>query len=136
MAYRTKQRKHLEEFFESHHDRTFTVEQIKDGLSDASVSLSAIYRNLAILEKEGKVHKTTVPGQREAYYQYVGCVHCHGHIHMHCVDCGATTHLEEEGAEALLHDVLSASSFSVDPTSTVLYGVCGECALKRQKEGK
>ncbi|MCR5348145.1 MAG: transcriptional repressor [Bacilli bacterium] len=129
-AYHTQQRKALEEFFESRHDHAFSVEEIVKGLG-GKASVSAIYRNLSALEKEGKVRKTTVPGEREAYFQYVGCVHCHGHIHMTCVDCGATTHLDEEVAASILKNVSASSSFAIDPTATVLYGVCQECAKKR-----
>ena len=128
MGYRTKQKEILERFFEGHHHGSFTVEEIFAAVGDQGISLSAIYRNLAELEKEGGLLKTTPQGSTKAHYQYVGCEHCKGHIHMHCIECGKTTHLPDNGADKVLADAYDASGFEIDPTTTVLYGVCKECA--------
>ena len=128
MAYKTKQRELIAKFFEENPDEAFSVEDISSKLTEKGISLSAIYRNLADLTKEGRVRKISKPDCREAYYQMIDCDHCRGHIHMHCVECGKTTHLDDNGANALLKDVLSSSSFSVDAGATVLYGVCGDCS--------
>lgn len=134
MAYKTHQRQTLLTFFEDHPDHSFSVTEIAEALKDQGISISAIYRNLAELEKDNRVRKTTRSGSREAYYQILDCDHCRGHIHMHCMECGKTTHLEEKEADALLN-VLGDTNFSVDTGATVLYGVCGECS-SHHKEGK
>ena len=127
MEYKTKQREWIIGFLEAHHDDSFTVSEIKDGLAELPVSVSAIYRNLAELEKDGKVRKASVSGSREAHYQYVDCPSCRGHVHVHCLSCGKTTHLDDEAAEAL-QSALSKEAFALDAGSTVLYGVCDSCA--------
>ena len=124
------------EFFESHHHESFTVEEIFAALNGQGISLSAIYRNLAELEKDGGLIKTVPQGSREAHYQFVGCDHCKGHIHLHCVECGKTTHLSDLGANKVARNALSDSGFEVDPTATVLYGVCKDCASRRHQEGR
>lgn len=136
MTYKTKQRERIARFFEENPDQAFSAEDIASVLNEEGVSLSAIYRNLAALEKERKVRKFTKAGSREAYYQMVDCDHCRGHIHMHCVECGKTSHLDDSSASALLQDVLTGSSFSVDAGATVLYGVCGDCAAHHHEGSK
>ena len=128
MGYRTKQREILLSFFEAHHDQSFCVEEIAQALGQEGISVSAIYRNIAELEKEKRLSKSFRSGSHVAYYQLIDCVHCRGHIHMRCVECGKTTHLNEESASRLLSGVLSSSNFSIDPNTTVLYGLCGDCA--------
>lgn len=135
MAYKTKQRELIIRFFETHHDESFSAAQIAEAIKEEGVSLSAIYRNLSDLEKDGRVRKVTKQGTHESFYQYMDCHDCRGHIHLHCVECGATTHLDEKESSALINNVLSSSSFTVDQGSTVLYGVCSDCAKHQHGEG-
>ena len=57
MSYKTKQRDVILKFFEKNHDKNFTVTEIFENVKNENISLSAIYRNLAELEKAGKVRK-------------------------------------------------------------------------------
>ena len=135
MGYKTKQRDALLRILEEHHDEMLSVTEIAAALEGEAVSLASIYRNLAELEKEGAVRKVAKSGYREAYYQYVDCDTCKGHIHLSCVECGATEHLDEEAADSIASSLASNAHFALDPDSTVLYGVCGKCLARHKVEG-
>ena len=133
MTYKTKQRELMLAFFESHHHDSFSVEQLFEQLKGEGISLSSIYRNLSELEKDGSVHKVIPQGAREAYYQFVGCEHCRGHIHVQCVECGKTVHLPDEEASKIAKQAKDSLGFELDPTSTVFYGLCKECSAHHSR---
>ena len=136
MAYKTKQRDALLHYLGEHHDETFSVTEIAKALQGQNISLASIYRNLSELEKEGAVRKVARSGYRESYYQYVDCSSCKGHIHLSCVSCGNTEHLDEAAASSLVSSLASSAHFALDPDSTVIYGVCGECLAKQKAKGE
>ena len=55
--YSTRQRKAMLDYLIQHKDESVTANQIAAGLEESGVSISAVYRNLASLEEEGKVTK-------------------------------------------------------------------------------
>ncbi|MBQ2581742.1 MAG: transcriptional repressor, partial [Ruminococcus sp.] len=66
-VYTTKQRTLLLELLRSHADETLSAEEIAKMLGSEGVSISAIYRNLAALESEGKLQRVTKGGSRRVY---------------------------------------------------------------------
>lgn len=125
--YKTEQRKHLQDFFSEHPHEMFSAKEIEEVLGKESVSISAVYRNLAELEKEGIVRRCTKNGSRETFYQYIATENCKGHIHMTCKKCGTTIHMKLEDSDALAKNAMKYKNFIVDKTDTVLIGVCGKC---------
>ena len=121
--YMTRQRRALLDYLSAHADETLSAREIAAAL--AGVSASAVYRNLAALETEGKLRR--VKGAREAAYQYVGAASCRGRVHLKCKRCNRTFHMDERGAERLVGVVEQAEGFAVDKGDTVLYGVCELC---------
>jgi len=128
--YLTRQRKILLDFLAENSDRQLTARQISDALQDSGVSLSAVYRNLAALEKEGELRRDVREGARDAVYRYVGSEECRESIHLLCKRCGQSIHMKESDTEALLSGVLKNSGFRIDRTDTVLYGICDRCERK------
>jgi Fur family ferric uptake transcriptional regulator len=124
--YITKQRKILTEYLSEHPDESLSANQIAEAL-ESKISKSAVYRNLADMEAEGKVRKTAQGSGREVYYQYTDNEHCRGHLHMSCKKCGKTYHMEDSIAELLVEGLSEKENFSIDKSETVLYGICGEC---------
>ena len=57
--YSTRQREALLAFLNAHGHELLSASQIADGLRAQQVSISAVYRNLADLEREGKVRHCT-----------------------------------------------------------------------------
>ena len=127
MSYQTEQRKILIDFFNRNKDKMFSAEEISNKLKDSNISVSAVYRNLSALENSGKVRKTTKSGDRKAYYQFVDCDSCKGHLHMSCKKCGKTLHLNKNDESLLLNSALQNSNFEINTNETILYGICKNC---------
>ena len=124
-AYATEQRKLMMLFLECRADECFSASEIAEALSDASVSLSAVYRNLAYLEREGLITRRVKEGRRESLYQFVAAPSCQNCLHLSCVKCGSVRHMQA----ASLEDLVS-NAFTLDCKKTVLYGVCRDCTEK------
>lgn len=127
MNYKTSQRKRLQELFASAPNKAFTAKEISSMLSDANISTSAIYRNLAALVQEGTIKRSVIKNNREALYQYVGCSHHCDKIHLSCVVCGKITHIDVNTSAALEKSISRSDGFRIDHTKTVIYGTCKSC---------
>ena len=125
--YLTKQRKLLLDFLAEHTDETLSAGQIADALSGKEISTSAIYRNLAALEQEGRLKRSARPRSQEAYYRFTDDEECRGHLHLSCLRCGKTVHVEEAETDALTHQLAKSEGFALDREDTVLYGICADC---------
>lgn len=125
--YRTRQRTLLLDFLQSHPDEPLSAGQISEAVEGESISPSAVYRNLAELENEGKVRRLSRGGSREAFFQYIDAPDCRDCVHLSCIQCGRTFHMTAPGAARLLRDVEKSEMFRVDRSETVLYGVCRDC---------
>ena len=126
--YSTKQRKLLTDYLASHPDSLLSADEITDALEASGISRSAVYRNLAALEADGKIRRASKEGDRRVYFQYLDVEDCKDAIHLFCKKCGKTIHMESSAAEALVKSIEGTQSFTLDKTETVLYGTCGECA--------
>ncbi len=129
--YMTHQRKVLYSFFQKNLDKQFAVRDITEALQESDISLSAVYRNLASLEKNGLIRRSIKEGSRECIYQYIHPEECHSHIHMECQDCGDSFHLDDSIAEKMREAVRSISGFTVSNPKTVLYGKCKDCGTEK-----
>ena len=69
LNYSTRQRKALLAYLSRHPDELLSARQIAAALEQEKISLSAVYRNLAQLEAEEKVRRSSKTGTREVYYQ-------------------------------------------------------------------
>ena len=112
--YMTKQRKALLSYLSSHADEKLSAKQLEEALCCEGISISAVYRNLSELEKEGKV-------------RYTEGLHCKECLHLSCEKCGKTYHMNSECAKILIENLAQSDEFAIDKASTVLYGVCREC---------
>ena len=127
-GYMTRQRMLLLSWLQEHADESLTSGQIVEALAGKEpISASAVYRNLAQLERDGKLRRSTKAGSQEAYYRYAGAEACRGALHLSCLRCGRTRHMERAEAERLCESLLRADGFSLDRTDTVLYGLCAAC---------
>lgn len=124
----TKPRKELIAFLSKNIDKQFSAKQIANYLSDKSISLSAVYRNLADLELNGRVLRSVQEGSKEAYFQYIDIDSCKGRIHMSCTNCGKTFHMESDIAKKILNEILNTEDFTVCNVKTIFYGICGSCS--------
>ena len=125
--YMTKQRKMLLDFFSNHADEALSAKQIESMLGGESVSVSAVYRNLAELEEDGLVKRISKAGTREVFYQFTDAPQCRDRLHLSCRKCGKTYHMNDDDAERIIRSIAENESFSVDRAETVLYGICADC---------
>ena len=125
--YMTKQRKALLAFLEQHADEELSAKIIESELGGMGVSISAVYRNLSDLEKEGKVRRVSKSGSREVYYLYTDAHECRECLHLSCKKCGKTYHMNAECADMLINNLARSDEFIIDKSETVLYGVCKDC---------
>ncbi len=124
--YMTKQRKLLTEYLSKRTDESISANQIAEALAD-KISKSAVYRNLADMEAEGKLRRVASKGSREIIYQYVDEEKCHDCLHLSCKNCGKTYHMENAAAEKIINSVMKNEDFDIDKERTVLYGICKDC---------
>ncbi len=131
--YITQQRKALLHYLSEHPDEHLSTRQIAQALAAEKISLSAVYRNLAALEAEGKVRRCARPGTREVFYQYTDTAPCKGVLHMTCTQCGQTFHLSEQTA-AMAHTPRSWNErrgfFSLRLRAKPCCSACAEAAAK------
>lgn len=126
--YMTHQRKILYSFFQDNLDKQFSVRDIVSAVQEHGISLSAVYRNLASLEKDGLIRRSIKEGSRECMYHYIHPQACQSHIHMECQTCGDSFHLDDLIASRMKEAVFSSSGFDISSQKTVLYGNCKSCA--------
>lgn len=136
-TYNTKQRKILLDFLSANADKQLSADRIYEAITGAgiveNISRSAVYRNLAALEADEKVHRSTREGSRKILYQYTDAKKCKNELHLSCKKCGKTIHLDHETAEQLVENVAGIQDFIIDKADTVLYGTCSECAKEYGK---
>lgn len=125
--YMTTQRKKLFAFLRENPDKQFTAKQISDQLCDSSISLSAIYRNLALMDEQGLINRIVRENNREVYYQYIHSEECRNCIHLTCIKCGRIFHMNKQISEQMISDVSDVDGFLISKSKTVLYGVCKQC---------
>jgi len=123
--YVTEQRKELIDFFKSNPDVAFSAKEIAARMP--GVSLSAIYRNLARLEKNGEISRSVKDGCREIYYSYVASEHCRGCLHLTCEKCGTTVHMSHIISDNMISALTALDGFTIDNKKSVIYGICSKC---------
>lgn len=130
MIYNTEQRNLLLSFLRKNPDTMFSAKQIESELQNKNISRSAVYRNLAELENDGKIKRCSKSGSREVYYQFFDTQLCKNHIHLSCKKCGKIFHMENSVADSLVNNVEQFNGFEINKEETTLYGICRECNNK------
>lgn len=125
--YNTKQRKILISYLLEHLDEQLSAKQIVNALDNPEISISAVYRNLAELESEGKIRRVNVGHSREVFYQYTDVNDCRECMHLSCKQCGRTFHMPPVMAEFIAKNVEAQSEFVIDRNETQFYGICKTC---------
>ncbi|MCB1039892.1 MAG: transcriptional repressor [Acidimicrobiales bacterium] len=100
-------------------------------VSEASLSQSSAYRNLAVLEGAGVVHR--VAGTDEfARFEIAEDLTDHHHHHLVCAGCGTVEDFTvpdtlEEAVDALASEVARSAGFEVQRHRLDLVGRCAAC---------
>lgn len=91
-----------------------------------NVSLGTVYRNLNILEEEGRIRVIHNAG---------GCDRFDGdlepHIHLTCSHCGTISDLPRSYLDLDLAMLESKTGFRIDSERADFYGICPNCQEKK-----
>ena len=110
-------------------DQPLTIPQLLD--RQPGLAQSSAYRNLAVLERAGVVHRI-VTSDEFARYELAEDL-THHHHHLICLSCGEVTDFEvppavEHDLEAALDRVAQRTGFQVRTHRLDLVGTCPGCS--------
>ena len=137
--YKTEQKRLLLEFLAKNGDRSYTIDEIVDGIyadaGESSLGKSTVYRQLNQLSETYAVRRFRDEEAGRNLYQYVGegC-DCRLHFHEKCLQCGRIEHLDCHGSEAFAAHLRAEHGFVIDCGQTMLYGLCAECYATAERE--
>lgn len=135
MAYKTKQKEAIEEYFYANRRKHSNANEIYGYLSakGINIGLSTVYRQLENMCENGVLHKYFIDEQTVACYQLKEeCLDCRDyHYHLKCKNCGKLVHMECEAMKEVAEHIRTEHGFTLDHDKTVLYGVCNDCKNKK-----
>ena len=91
------------------------------------LSLSTVYRTLAMLKEAGLVDELHL-GEEHHHYEIRG----EGHHHLICQGCGKVVEFECPFSQELLRDLGKEHDFEITGVRLDLTGYCAECQQKSQ----
>lgn len=91
------------------------------------LSLSTVYRTLAVLKEAGLVDELHL-GEEHHHYEIKG----DGHHHLICQGCGKVVEFECPFSQDLLRDLGEEHDFEITGIHLDLVGYCAECLQGRQ----
>ena len=128
MTYKTKGKTLIKDFFDTHTDGWYSVENVIE-LSGNAVPQSTIYRQINELVQRGYLIRD-YSDERKVYLFSKNQQECHNHFHLMCIRCGEFVHIEDKETERLIEQVGEKNGFSINKGKTVLYGICKKCEAK------
>ena len=132
MSYKTEQRTRLYELLKANPHKFFSAKDIVEALAPYNISISAVYRNLAVLTEDGVVKKSIRKNGRESIYRYADNDTCRDEIHLTCTNCGKVFHMDHELTKTIQDALDKEDGFQIDKLKTVIFGLCEECRAKQQ----
>ena len=132
-GYNTEQKKLLLGFLEKNSDRSYTVDEIVEGIKqsvgESALGRSTVYRLMTRLCEEKRVQRFAKEGSRRFSYRIIADDHCRNHLHLKCLGCGRILHLDRATSDSLLEQVRLMKDFSISEEDTLLFGNCSECKI-------
>ncbi len=113
--------------FEESNHHSFSAQEIAQLLKSENVSMSAIYRNLADMEKSGLICKVSEKNRSGALYQYINPHSCRGIIHLKCESCDQTYHLDKCVSDMIFAMAEKNFNFHLSSSMPMLVGQCEKC---------
>lgn len=132
-GYKTRQKEKILDYLVRNKEKHTNVQEISAFLTEEGtpVGTATIYRQLDKLIDSGTVRRYNFDGKTGACYQYIeNDSECHEHFHLKCTICGKLIHLNCERLSGIDRHIFEHHGFQVDPSQTVFYGKCSDCAEK------
>lgn len=132
-GYKTRQKEKILDYLVKNKEKHTNVQEISAFLTEEGtpVGTATIYRQLDKLIDSGTVRRYNFDGKTGACYQYIeNDSECHEHFHLKCTVCGKLIHLNCERLSGIEHHIFEHHGFQVNPSQTVFYGKCSDCAEK------
>ena len=100
--------------------------------TDPQLLQSTTYKNLALLEQVGIVHRV-IGSDEYARFELAEELTGHHHHHLVCVNCGSVEDFEvpqrvEKGLADAMGDLTTGTGFRAESHRLDLLGTCGKCA--------
>ncbi|MBQ7611882.1 MAG: transcriptional repressor [Spirochaetaceae bacterium] len=95
----------------------------------SKVNLTTVYRQLEKLTVSGKVLPFLAEDGSTKVYQ-LNTGECDSHLHLRCAVCGKLDHLDCNEVTAFLEHIQKNHHVRVNCNSSILFGVCDDCARK------
>ncbi|RVU97470.1 transcriptional repressor [Coriobacteriales bacterium OH1046] len=123
--YRTRQRELVASCLAQHPNSYLTVDELLSAISEQGnrIGRTTVYRALESMVGEGAALKAAVPGSEASYR--IATEGAAGQLV--CLSCGQVLPLDCRMANGLAGHILEHHGFRIDPTRTVLYGLCTAC---------
>jgi Fe2+ or Zn2+ uptake regulation protein len=93
------------------------------------ISMGTVYRNLAILIKQGKIQRINNGSKKERYDG-----NPYEHFHIKCTECGRIDDLPEDLVENIKRNININFDYKITGYDLFFYGLCPDC--KRRQEDK
>ncbi|MDD5018630.1 MAG: transcriptional repressor [Eubacteriales bacterium] len=119
----TKQRKYMLELLRStrsHPNAFWLYEKMKPQFPN--LSLSTVYRNLGILEKQGCLQRLACGSSYDRYDANTAM-----HTHFYCRKCGRVYDIETNGIESNVLNTVKSCRHLLEGCSITFFGICEKC---------
>ncbi|MBQ8928504.1 MAG: transcriptional repressor [Oscillospiraceae bacterium] len=129
-GYKTRQKSKILEYLTNHPGQHITAQEIARHLDaqGSPVGMATVYRCLDGLVTDGTLRKYTIDSRTGACYEYLPQSDaCSRHFHLKCVRCETLYHVTCEHLCELEEHIAEHHGFRIDPSKTVLYGLCAAC---------
>ncbi len=108
--------------------RCFSVEQVRNVLTEMTISRATIYNTLDVLQKAGIIHRLDKEfGVRAGQYEVVQANA--SHIQIICQRCGRVSEVRDTTINRMLADK-RFTNFNPQRFSLYIYGTCKVCRRK------
>ena len=120
----TGPRRKLAALIERREGHFTAADLLKDaGRRRMGIGRATVFRLLELLSEQGLVERIDLP---DGTHDYIPCAPTHHH-HLVCLNCGATTDVDDCGIEAVTREAARRSGFKIEQHRLELFGRCPDC---------
>ena len=120
----TGPRRKLAALIERREGHFTAADLLKDaGRRRMGIGRATVFRLLELLSEQGLVERIDLP---DGTHAYIPCEPRHHH-HLVCLNCGATTDVDDCGIEAVTREAARRSGFKIEQHRLELFGRCPDC---------